>query len=176
MPLFRRGSQNEQQVKLERSGSGMQKQRSADVHDPILTAVQEAQPFEISTQQNTIAISPSGAHRDIFGNTINNPDRSNPARLRDERPLDTIRSFEYACTGDDRIRDEMETARLGWNPRQGFSSMPQFETNPYARNNENVIAFDSSKQPQQYTRPIIADPDAGDNKKKKRGLFGKKKK
>lgn len=35
-------------------------------------------------------------HKDWKGEVINDPDRSNPARSRMERPLDTIRSFEAA--------------------------------------------------------------------------------
>ena len=37
--------------------------------------------------------------KDVFGNDIAEPDRSNPTRSRHERPLDTIRSFEAAAYG-----------------------------------------------------------------------------
>ncbi|KAI0382095.1 hypothetical protein F5Y04DRAFT_57898 [Hypomontagnella monticulosa] len=38
-------------------------------------------------------------HKDIYGNPITDPDRSNPTRSRMERPLDTIRAFEAAIDG-----------------------------------------------------------------------------
>ncbi|KAI0852607.1 hypothetical protein F5Y00DRAFT_273178 [Daldinia vernicosa] len=38
-------------------------------------------------------------HKDIYGNPITDPDRSNPTRSRSERPLDTIRAFEAAIDG-----------------------------------------------------------------------------
>ncbi|KAI1498375.1 hypothetical protein F5X99DRAFT_420668 [Biscogniauxia marginata] len=38
-------------------------------------------------------------HKDMNGNPITDPDRSNPTRNRWERPLDTIRSFEAAIDG-----------------------------------------------------------------------------
>ena len=37
--------------------------------------------------------------KDMFGNDIAEPDRSNPTRSKHERPLDTIRSFELAAYG-----------------------------------------------------------------------------
>lgn len=38
-------------------------------------------------------------HKDVHGNPITDPDRSNPTRSRAERPLDTIRGFEAAIDG-----------------------------------------------------------------------------
>ncbi|CAI4216195.1 unnamed protein product [Parascedosporium putredinis] len=38
-------------------------------------------------------------HKDVYGNPISEPDKSNPTRSRWERPLDTIRSFEAAIDG-----------------------------------------------------------------------------
>ncbi|KAF2403800.1 hypothetical protein EJ06DRAFT_527400 [Trichodelitschia bisporula] len=42
----------------------------------------------------------AGTYTDMYGNIITNPDPSNPTRRRDERPLETIRSFEAAIDGD----------------------------------------------------------------------------
>ncbi|ANB13581.1 hypothetical protein AWJ20_1878 [Sugiyamaella lignohabitans] len=181
MAIFRRSSRQEDQP-IVAGGKTMvhsKKLSNQDIHDPILTAIHSEQPFEVSTNDpNTVRMSPEGAFRDIFGNTIHDPDRSNPSRPRNERPLDTIRSFEYACTGDERLRDEMETARLGWSTRRDFSTMPRFDTNPYAApsSSGNVINFgDGSSKPETsiYTRPLAADTT--EKKKKKRGLFGRKK-
>lgn len=173
---------NSEPVPIQRSNSQAYKEHHSDVHDPILSAVHEAQPFEESmTQSNhyrTVS-SPDTHFRDIFGNPIAQPDRSNPTRPRDERPLDTIRSFEYSCTGDDRIRDEMETPRLGWGMRSGFQStagMPQFDSNPYQQQqNNNVISFDQNTYTRNEPTPVAAAPAAAPQKKK-RGLFGRKKK
>lgn len=152
---------------------------SSGLHDPILKAVHELQPFEQMTSEHaTAAITPSGALRDIFGKPILNPDLSNPARAREERPLDTIRSFEYSTTGDERIKDTMETVALGFRPRQEFNSMPRYETNPYSN---NVISFGDPNAPPDSTDTIqqneyfLSSSGKPVEKKKKRGLFGKKK-
>jgi Uncharacterised protein (DUF2406) len=150
------------------------KNPSNDIHDPILSAIRDAQPFEISNEGTTVSMSPQGRTRDLFGNVIMNPDHSNPSRPRDERPLDTIRSFEYSYTGDERLRDEMETPRLGWSTRRDFQTMPRFEENPYAPHpTNNVISLSgagTAVNNTQYNRPLPTEPV-----KKKRGLFGRKK-
>lgn len=182
--MFRRKSKEDvsQPVVVHRTSQSEQrqhdhiKQSSKDIHDPILSAIHDAQPFEISTQGTTVSLSPQDRFRDVFGNVITNPDRSNPCRPRDERPLDTIRSFEYSYTGDDRLRDEMETPRLGWTTRREFQAMPQFQDNPYAaaQPTNNVISLSSEsglgQTDNSYSRPL-PEPE----KKKKRGLFGRKK-
>lgn len=156
----------------------VRKQSTYDVHDPVLTAIRDEEPFQMSANTAHAAdssISPDMTTRDVFGNPIERPDRSNPSRPRDQRPLDTIRAFEYACTGDERLRDEMETARYGWATRPTF--VPRFETNPYAAassSSPNVVTFNSEggaaaqEQFKTYTPP---KPE-----KKKRGFFGRKKK
>jgi hypothetical protein len=171
-----------------------------DVHDPILTAIRDEEPFQQSAYSHSqahVGISPEMRVRDIFGNVITNPDRSNPTRPTNERPLDTIRTFEYACTGDERLRDDMETPRLGWTTRSNFTSMmPQFDTNPYAPSSpptaSNYNTF--GQNPYGNTRGYGGNGDNNQNmginssnntfqsppappapKKKKRGLFGRKK-
>lgn len=176
MGLF---SKKDKKDKQEAREHGHEKMPSAgDLHDPILKAVHEQQPWQDMTNDHLQeAITPSGALRDVFGNPISNPDISNPARSRDERPLDTIRSFQYATTGDDSLRGAMETPQLGFAPRQDFNSMPRFETNPYSN---NVISFGDPNAPEgstdhvQDSQYFLEQKDQG--KKKKRGLFGRKKK
>lgn len=152
-------------------------QQPKELHDPILKAVHERQPFEeMANVHATEAITPSGALRDVFGNPISNPDLSNPARSRDERPLDTIRTFEYSTTGDEQLRESMETQQLGFQPRQDFSSVPTFESNPYSN---NVISFGDPNAPPESTDTIQENEyflkQEAVKKKKKRGLFGRKK-
>lgn len=156
-----------------------------DVHDPILTAIRDDEPFQMSanTRSNAMALSPEMQVRDVFGNPIQNPDRSNPTRPRNERPLDTIRAFEYACTGDERLRDEMETPRLGWNTRSTYPGgiLPRFDSNPYAVASppppSNMISFNSSGDSAGgFQSNSFATTPAAPEKKKKRGLFGRRKK
>lgn len=163
-------------VAIQRSSQLPTKEHHSDIHDPVLSAIRDAQPFEelADTRNVHSSVSPESRYRDMFGNVISNPDHSNPTRQRNERPLDTIRAFEYACTGDEGIREEMETPRLGWTVRS--NPTPQFTSNPYANtDNGNVISFGNSSgggDNQGYVRPQAqAQPE-----KKKKGLFGRKKK
>lgn len=185
MPLFRKKKEDDDTVYVSQRPEHTKKLSSADINDPILTAIHSEQPFEVSNMSTTVQMSPEGNFRDIFGGLIQSPDRSNPTRARDERPLDTIRTFEFSCTGDDRLRDEMETPRLGWNTRTDFASIPRFTTNPYAANSmgsgagatpgSNVISFGGGDSAGAgYQRPLMTAP-VEDKKKKKRGLFGRKK-
>lgn len=168
MGLFRKSKQEDD------TPGHARKQSTYDVHDPVLTAIRDEEPFQMSanTQNPGSTISPNMQTRDIFGNPIDRPDRSNPSRPRNERPLDTIRAFEYACTGDERLRDEMETPRLGWATRPTF--MPRFESNPYAASSSaapNVVTFNNSGSEDAFKTYVPPKPE-----KKKRGFFGRKKK
>lgn len=156
------------------SGGHGRKMSSYDVHDPVLTALRDEEPFQMSS--NTHYRTPSSiptdmTNRDIFGNHIDRPDRSNPGRPRNERPLDTIRAFEYACTGDERLREQMETPRLGWNTRSTF--MPRFETNPYAASSPVATSTGGIAGANEVFKTYVAPVP---EKKAKRGLFGRKKK
>ena len=64
--------------------------------------------------------------KDDEGNTINEPDRSNPTRYRFERPLDTIRSFNAAAEGTSHRRSSYNS----YNSRPGmlFHSVPPNST------------------------------------------------
>ncbi|ODQ82899.1 hypothetical protein BABINDRAFT_159391 [Babjeviella inositovora NRRL Y-12698] len=155
---------------------------TANVHDPILSAVQEAEPFAqaIETSNNRrvsyTQMHGNGQMADIFGGPIQQPDMSNPTRSRNERPMDTIRSFEYSITGDMSIRDQLETPRLGW----GFhDDYPQFGTNPYGHSNgynethEQTGLNNYTTEQAVYSAPVVTGTE--EKKKKKRGLFGRKK-
>ena len=144
-------------VKLTKDDVNHFKVRTASVHDPILSAVQEDQPFqEIGGNPNdpnarksylsmlnqgemdpneqylnpdgTINTDAEGAENprrsyhltDVFGQPIVTPDISNPTRERDERPLDTIKSFEYAISGDPSWAQNLETQQYGFRVRPDF--------------------------------------------------------
>ncbi|CAL9729504.1 hypothetical protein MOUN0_H00474 [Monosporozyma unispora] len=99
-----------------------EKYKAGSTNDPILEAMQEKQPFEQAADtfnsnkskvQNSFFTNNDGKAqlaKDIFGNIILTPDKSNPTRSSDERPMDTIRGFEYSITGDPK-----------WIPKKGNS-------------------------------------------------------
>ncbi|ODV62879.1 DUF2406 domain-containing protein ASCRUDRAFT_16822, partial [Ascoidea rubescens DSM 1968] len=159
-------------IKLTKKDAENFKMRTGNVHDPILSAVNEAQPFEQANdgfnqtnQQLGLAyMAKTGNLKDSFGNLITTPDISNPTRSRDERPLDTIKSFEYAITGDTYFKSNLETPIYGWTVRPNF---PLFTNgNPYANNN--------NKEPQVVYKPKL-DSNTNQPKKKKRGFFRRRK-
>lgn len=135
----------------------------------VLKSVNEAQPFQEALDLHNMNRQSMGnflAQRknkvDSFGMPIRNPDVSNPSRSRDERPLDTIRSFEFAITGDQYYKERLETPKLGFRTRPEF---PLFTQSPH--NNQSNGNYE---QPV-YTKPVSSNAPA----KKKRGLFGRKK-
>lgn len=182
--MFRRSKENDQSVLAPRStGSAPReakhiKNPSNEVHDTILSAIRDAQPFEISNDGTAVSTSPQGRTRDVFGNVINDPDRSNPSRPRDERPLDTIRSFEYSYTGDERLREEMETPRLGWTTRRDFQMIPRFDENPYApqQPSGNVISLSTGPANDNFGQAANYNRPPPDPVKRKKWLFGRKSK
>ena len=120
---------------------------------------------------------------DAFGNPIVRGDMSNPTRPRDERPMDTIRSFEYAISGDPFYKSNLETPLYGWNVRPTYLSqpgnlrsgdmMPNYQTNPY----DNYANQNHSTIPRTFEQPVYQPKKKEpEQKKKKRGLFGKSKK
>lgn len=179
MAIFRSDSKNKGYEPLNRELKQSQaenKYRSSNVHDPILTAVNEAQPFEQaadhSYQRRPSYLSQESTDlKDIFGQPIQNADISNPTRNRNERPLDTIRGFEYAITGDASYRDQLESTRLGWGFHEDFPYYNLQGSNAQVQQQRPTIAFDS--QPV-YQAANYSAASLKPEKKKKRGLFGKK--
>lgn len=193
MGFLRRSKRNDEPITVGRLDGATgpikhSKTHSYDIQDPVLTAIRDEEPFQMNANNhvNVQALSPDFQVRDVFGNVISAPDRSNPTRPRDERPLDTIRAFEYMCTGDERLREEMETTRYGWTPRPNFvsnSNFPQFSTNPYAPTSMASAGGYQNSSPNGDPN-FVVDPNAqfkiydpaNDKSKKKRGFFGRKKK
>lgn len=205
-------------VKLTKQDMNNFKVRTASVHDPILSAVQDAQPFEdlgghadanetsnvyrksylsqinqyennqhdpngdqFDAQSHNSSAIKNGKLVDVFGQPINIPDISNPTRERDERPLDTIKSFEFAISGDPSWGSNLETHQYGFRVRPQFShllpgngvnngSEPQYDAEGnYIPSQQN---YNYSEEQGVYVAPV---KDIGE-KKKKRGFFGRKKK
>ncbi|CUM56061.1 uncharacterized protein AC631_01450 [Debaryomyces fabryi] len=173
------------EVRLSKQDFDSYKMTTNNMHDPILSAVNEAQPFEQAAEHDqrrpSYLSQESSELKDIFGNSIRQADISNPTRSRNERPLDTIRTFEYAITGDPTYRDQMETQRLGWGFHEDFTyhNMGARDTsaNGAGEYERPVINFGASDnqgvyQAANYSATSL-QPEA--KKKKKKGLFGRKK-
>ena len=155
------------------------KTRSQNLHDPILDAMNEAQPFEDSNMHNRNSSIGNGILTDIFGAKIINPDISNPTRSRDERPLDTIRSFEYSITGDPIYHEQLESHMIGWRTRDDYPLANGYNDQQvqYDEYGQPIYTNNRSNQPYVeqavYTAPA---PKATEEKKKGFFSFGKKKK
>ncbi|KAK9455383.1 hypothetical protein V1511DRAFT_511202 [Dipodascopsis uninucleata] len=208
--MFRRSKSKKENDRLSGSSTKLSsenrhdhKQSTGDIADPILTAVREEQPFEVSAHRGGATVSPDMQLRDMFGEVITNPDRSNPTRNRNERPLDTIRAFQYAATGDRRIKETLFRERLGWEDRRFQPSNNSIYDQSLSRNGSGYVddsenyqnyenmtdaASYSQSRPQQQRAPIQLGNTAsgiyenydemavkGKQKKEKRGLFGRKK-
>lgn len=104
---------------------------------------------------------------------------SNPARERNERPLDTIRGFEYAITGDMYYRDQLESQRLGWGFHEDFpyynlqSGQQQPSSGPVHQFGGASGSEQAIYQAVNYSATSLKNSQP---KKKKKGLFGKSKK
>ncbi|GEQ67434.1 hypothetical protein JCM33374_g1099 [Metschnikowia sp. JCM 33374] len=182
MAVFRTASSKNKQPEYQPHHPEHNKLEGSNIHDPILTAVNEAQPFEEANQvqftRNKSYLSQgSGELKDIFGNRIRQADVSNPTRNRNERPLDTIRAFEYAITGDMSYRDQLESDRLGWGFHEDFpyhNLNAQADDLQQAGYSRPVASFSGANQ-QVYQAPNYSASSLKPDAKKKRGLFGRKK-
>lgn len=157
------------------------KMDTSAIHDPILKAVNEAQPFEEATaghfgRRPSYLSQASGDLKDPFGQPIRQADMLNPARSRNERPLDTIRGFEYQITGDMSYRDQLESNRLGWGFHEDF---PHYSLQGQSADGQDylrpVASFSGGEQAMYKANNNSASSLKPDGKKKKKGLFGRKK-
>lgn len=154
----------------------------SNIHDPILSAVNEAQPFEEAnqaqfTRKQSYLSQESGDLKDIFGNRIRQADVLNPTRSRNERPLDTVRAFEYAITGDMSYRDQLESNRLGWGFHEDFPHQnlgAQVGGSLQTGYSRPVASFSGANQ-QVYQAANYSALSLKPEPKKKKGLFGRKK-
>lgn len=188
MAIFRSASKSKgPEYVLQSNMHGDVKMDSSNIHDPILTAVNEAQPFEEANQsmnnrRPSYLSHDSADLKDIFGQQIKNSDMLNPTRNRNERPLDTIRGFEYAITGDLSYREQLESNRLGWGFHEDFPhySLTANEESEGQTQNPGflrpVASFSGGDQPIYQAGNYSASSLNPEQKKKKKGLFGRKKK
>ncbi|CCF58017.1 hypothetical protein KAFR_0D03690 [Kazachstania africana CBS 2517] len=172
--LRNRKSINSSNRKITKEDAARFKVHTAEVADPVLSAVQEAQPFEQAADafndnvyQRTFTTSDENGQkllsRDVFGNEIVDPDISNPTRSRNERPLDTIRGFQYAIAPDPYYIETLETPYLGFKVRENYYFA-----------NEAIYNLDTPEQPIYQAQSETNDGHA--DKKKKRNFFGLKSK
>ncbi|KAI1376248.1 hypothetical protein F4677DRAFT_445505 [Hypoxylon crocopeplum] len=106
--------------------------------DPTL-ALTESEPAMDAQSKggiNTASLR-SFQHKDVYGNPIVDPDRSNPTRNRMERPLDTIRAFEAAIDGEYNhrksvLRSDSESV-ANWSRRGSYygNNGPRFPQESY---------------------------------------------
>ncbi|KAG7193707.1 uncharacterized protein KQ657_000397 [Scheffersomyces spartinae] len=180
-------------VKLTARDVEQYKPHATNVHDPILTAVNEAQPFEEAANAHgtngrrpSYLSQESSELRDIFGQPIAQSDVSNPTRARNERPMDTIRSFEYAITGDLTYRDQLESRNLGWGFHEDFPYYNMSDLNHQDSRygaeaggfQRPAMSFGDGVQPiyqaNNYSASSLQADGGKAQKKKKKGLFGRK--
>ncbi|KAM0563901.1 hypothetical protein ACHAPJ_000108 [Fusarium lateritium] len=128
---------------LQESHAEKEAKRLHSKADPTL-AISEAEPSEVAAMMTESSFAPlrSMQHKDTFGNSIEDPDKSNPTRNRWERPLDTIRSFEAAIDGGysrkSLYRAETDS-QTNWNRRNSsFTNQPRFPRDNYYNNNRPV--------------------------------------
>lgn len=188
MAIFRNASRADKSTRMEQRSSqhlddNHYKMDTANIHDPILKAVNEAQPFEEATaghfgRKPSYLSHASGDLKDPFGQPIRQADVSNPARSRNERPLDTIRGFEYAITGDMSYRDQLELNRLGWGFHEDFPhySLQGNGTTADQDYSRPVASFSGGEQAIYQANNYLALSLKPEGKKQKKGLFGRKKK
>ncbi|ODV78215.1 uncharacterized protein CANTADRAFT_23311 [Suhomyces tanzawaensis NRRL Y-17324] len=186
MPLFK-SSPKEEILPFEKEHAQEYKMSSNNYENRLLQAVNEAQPFEQAhdhTKDNrrpSYLSQESNNLKDIFGNTIAQGDISNPTRSRNERPLDTIRSFEYAITGDLTYRDQLESHRLGWGFHEDFpyynlvSGQEQYPQRGAAGAGLDRPVANFGEQAVYQANNYSASSLKPEGKKKK-GMFGRKKK
>lgn len=187
MAIFRSKSKAQTDARVSRYEDEELKVHTANVHDTILSAVNEQQPFEQAADRSfhrrpSYLSNESQDLKDIFGNPIRQADISNPTRSRNERPLDTIRGFEYSITGDVSYRDQLESQRLGWGFHEDFPHYNMARVNEgehgetLASYSRPVANFDGGNQTVFQAGNYSATSLQAEQKPKKRGLFGRKKK
>ncbi|EPY53836.1 fungal protein [Schizosaccharomyces cryophilus OY26] len=64
------------------------------------TAIMEPEPYEFATMQKGKHVS-ALLSKDYYGQPIDEPDVSNPTRWKYERPLDTVRAWQFLTDNDE---------------------------------------------------------------------------
>ncbi|RYO75138.1 hypothetical protein DL766_006655 [Monosporascus sp. MC13-8B] len=151
------GSGSHHKIDIRETSAEKESNRLHSKADPTL-AISEAEPSAVAQMSGDNIVKPLSAiqHRDINGNPIVDPDRSNPTRSRWERPLDTIRSFEAAIDGAYDNRKSFYRPDSGsvadWNRRSSYygslltGSTPRFPQDSYYSGRRDSTMYDS-RQP-----------------------------
>ncbi|KAK0269408.1 hypothetical protein LTR91_000530 [Friedmanniomyces endolithicus] len=96
------------------------------------------------TEQSTLQSLREYQHKDVNGNTIVDPDLSNPTRPRMERPLDTIRSFEKAIDN-------------GYKRRASYSASQSYDQNGQFSSRRSSNYYGESMRRSNHSRRSIAN-------------------
>ncbi|KAI1465723.1 uncharacterized protein F4812DRAFT_466166 [Daldinia caldariorum] len=128
-----RSSNSHNKSNLHETSAEKEAKRLHGKTDPTLAMTELEPAMEAQAKGGVHAASlRSFQHKDIYGNLITDPDRSNPTRSRLERPLDTIRAFEAAIDGA--YSRQSDTASVAnWSRRGSYNGNngPRFPQDSY---------------------------------------------
>ncbi|EPX74105.1 uncharacterized protein SOCG_03319 [Schizosaccharomyces octosporus yFS286] len=80
------------------------------------TAITEPEPYELAAMQKGKHVS-ALLPKDYYGQPIDEPDVSNPTRWRYERPLDTVRAWQFLIESDEgSIKATLDQERKQYHP------------------------------------------------------------
>ncbi|KAI0175758.1 hypothetical protein GGR52DRAFT_570746 [Hypoxylon sp. FL1284] len=136
--------------------------------DPTL-ALTESEPAMEAQAKGGINAAPLRTlqHKDVYGNPITDPDRSNPTRSRMERPLDTIRAFEVAIDGgynrQSMLRSDSDSV-VNWSRRgsyYGNNNGPRFPQESYYGGRPNSAFRPESMMMDYRQSPPMNGPQNG---------------
>ncbi|CAA19572.1 hypothetical protein POMI540_1419 [Schizosaccharomyces pombe] len=79
------------------------------------TAITELEPYEMA-QTNKEVPTTSLLSKDYYGHSIEEPDENNPTRWRYERPLDTVRAWQYLIDCDENFKTKPHREQNQYRP------------------------------------------------------------
>ncbi|WBW71619.1 DUF2406 family conserved fungal protein [Schizosaccharomyces osmophilus] len=79
-------------------------------------AITEPEPYELASMQKGKHVS-ALLPKDYYGQAIDEPDVSNPTRWRYERPLDTVRAWQFLIESDEGSpKSRLDSERKQYHP------------------------------------------------------------
>ncbi|KAI0523782.1 hypothetical protein F5B22DRAFT_417062 [Xylaria bambusicola] len=143
--------------------------------DPRMALNEREPAMEAQTVSDRPALR-SIQHKDLMGNLITDPDRSNPTRSRWERPLDTIRSFEAAIDGGYNrksvYRPDSESL-ANWNRRSSYYGSEQHRgPQPRLSHMSHTVRPDNGRAPQESWYGRQNRTDGGMNDQRQSVMMG----
>lgn len=97
--------------------------------------------------------------KDIYGNTIAEPDFSNPTRSRHERPLDTIRSFEAAAYGKELYVGGDGQSEIGLQPGMTRNNSSYYDNRRSIQRNSSTSGYSNVGRNYSYGNMQDAEVD-----------------